>query len=208
VDLLNNHLESEQWGNWHARRYVETVNAFIDEHGWRGREGFERLSDAPPGADNVFRDWFTEFSNAVSYAQTRIRLRRKGGGPLSVVLNSDHRREIGSLLAKIRAIVPRLDVSEGKRDAIYGHIARLQAEVDKSRTRLEAFFALTLDTADTLGKASEKGRPFVDMLERLKKIFFEAKSQDLPPQLPPPADRKRIEPPARNQSQMDDEIPF
>ncbi|MBN9516145.1 MAG: hypothetical protein J0H97_22265 [Alphaproteobacteria bacterium] len=209
VDFLNQRLEVlERWNNWHARRYFEAISAFLDEHGLRGAEPFERLNDDPPNGEGPFSVWWTEYSNAVSYAQVRISLRLKRGGSLSVILNNDHRKEIGALLTKIRAIVPKLEVTDRKRDAIYARIGQLQTEVEKSKTNLEAFFALTLDTADTLGQAGTKAKPFLEALERLKKIFSKAKSEQQSPSLPAPSKQKRLEPPKPSGNGLDDDIPF
>lgn len=209
VDYLNRHLDDgpDNW-TWRARRYVEAVSAYLDEHELRGFEIFERLEDKAPLDDGRFGDWWTEYSNAVSYAQTRIRLRRKRGGALSVVLNDEYRKEIGALLTKIRAIVPQLEITDRKRDAIYTRITQLQAEVEKSRTNLENFFAVTLETADTLGQAGTKAKPFLDALERLMKIFSKARAEEPPPSLPSPPERKRLEPPKKPKAELDDDIPF
>lgn len=209
VDCLNRHLEAlENWNNWHARRYIEAVNAYLDEHNLRNAEPFQRLGDAPPTGDNAFSNWWTEYSNAVSYAQVRIRLRLKKAGGLVVVLNDERRKEIGALLTKIRAIVPQLEITDRKRDAIYSRIEQLQLEVEKSKTNLENFFAITLETADTLGQAGTKAKPFLDALERLTKLFSKARTEEAPPSLPSPPERKRLEPPKRPEASTDDDIPF
>lgn len=216
VDSLESYLVEEERGegpSTHlARKYVEAIQAYIDEHDLR--DEFERIESSVPFSGEDFWVWWREFRAAVSYYQARIRYRYRKAGSLSVVLSPDRRTEIHALLNKVRIIVGSLDVNEKKRDAILSRLNKLAAEVDKSRTNLEAFFAVTLDAAGTAGQAAEKLKPVLDVLERMKKIFFEAKAEDLPPQLPAPEERKRIEGPKRDDADkrtpkaQDDDIPF
>lgn len=216
VDLLEQHLVEEERGDGPslhlARRYAESIQAYIDEHDLR--DEFERIDQVVPFSSDDFWVWWREFRAALSYYQARIRYRNRKVGSLSVVLSSDRRKEIHALLSKVRIIVEKLDVNEKKRDAIMSRLNQLAAEVDKSRTNLEAFFAATLDAAGTAGQAAEKLKPVLDVLERMKKIFFEAKAENLPPQLPAPEERKRIEGPKPSDSEKrtpkppNDDIPF
>lgn len=86
-----------------------------------------------------------------------------------------------------------MEVAKDKVEAIYDRIGKLAAEVDKRRTNSEAVFALMIETGGALGKAAEKAKPFTDAIERILKIIYRAKEEDLPPQLPPPKKPKQIE---------------
>ena len=88
--------------------------------------------------------------------------------------------------------MPKLDVSVRKRDAIYELIARLQSEVDRQRTSTESLWALIMEGGAALGKAGKDAEPFVEALERIKKVFFAAKTRDIPPKLPGPEEQKRL----------------
>ncbi len=216
IDLLNTSLDDNDRGDGPstqlARTYAETVVAYIDEHDLA--DEFTRIDRNIPYSQDDFWVWWREFRGALSYQQARIRLRYRKGGGLTVVLSADHRKEIHELLNKVRIVVGKLDVHQEKRDAILSRLNRLAVEVDKSRTSMEAFFAATLATAGTAGQAAEKLKPVVDLLERIKKVFFDAKAQDLPPQLPAPEERKQIEgpkgtaPERRAPKPQDDDIPF
>jgi len=103
----------------------------------------------------------------------------------------------------------RLDVSEDKRDAIYGRLAGLAKEVDRSKTFYGTLMSLILETSGTLGEAAEKLDPLARLMRRLTSIIADQKTADEQSQLPAPPERKRIEGPGpRQQRDLDDELPF
>jgi hypothetical protein len=127
----------------------------------------------------------------------------------SVTLNAERRAEIHALVAKIRKVVAVLDVSEDKRDAIYGRLAGLAKEVDRSKTFYGTLMSLILETSGTLGEAAEKLDPLARLMRRLTSIIADQKTADEQSQLPAPPERKRIEGPGpRQQRDLDDELPF
>ena len=223
IDILNARLDNSD-DNWlvRAHQYVQIVLAFIDEHETELEiADFDR--SMPGGHGEYFDAWFRGFRNTINYYQARYRFRREApvGPALTVVLDNDSRAEVHRLLGKIKKIVAQMEVGDAKRDAIYNKIAALAAEVDKSRTRIDALFSFILESSKTMGEAAENAEPMMKLLERLKDLFANAKSDStsLPPparQLPPPKEGSNSEKltgpavPKRESSppKLDDDIPF
>lgn len=215
VDLLNDRLARLDGDDWRdaASQYAQAALAFIDETGLEIE--VDRRYVYSSFADEGFGEWFERFRNTINYYKNRYLFRH---GPVNwqsrsttVILDDELRSEIHNLLGKMRKAVAQLDISEAKRDAIYAKIAKLAAEVDRSRTRLDAFTDFLLEVGEGFGNAAEKAEPFVKMVERLTTAFSRAKRQTEQMLLNPPASEqpKRLIGPASSQSvKLDDEIPF
>lgn len=172
---------------------------------------FPRLAARPPRNTEGFWDWWAEFISSVRYYRTYILMSQKAG-PLTVVLNESHRAKIRALLVRVREIVPKLKVSEAKRENIINLVTKLESEVERPRTWTESFFGMLLIGGATAKQLGDDAKPLIDDLERIKNIFSDAKADDLPlPQLPPPTVPKKIENRSgvpRSKSELDDDIPF
>ena len=139
VKVLNLRLEgirpSER--NDVAHEYVQVILAFSDEN-----ELALGVDRSYPRGTKEFNDWFVEFKNEVIYTQNRFRFRNRSGvpdGAATVSLNDEFRGQIHKLLNRIRKVVAQLKIGETKKDAILNRIGALAVEVDKDRTRLDAF---------------------------------------------------------------------
>jgi hypothetical protein len=194
----------QDFGMREARLCAEEIGAYL--HATETIDDYPRLNFRVPRDSDEFWDWWNDFSAAVHFYRTKARL-KKSSGPLTVILDADHRARIHALLGQIRHIVPRLEVTVRKKDAIFAHIARLESEVDRQKTSTESFWALMMEGGSALGKAGTEAEPFIAALERVKKVFFEAKAQDIPPQLPAPDKPKQL-PPPKPKATLDDDIPF
>lgn len=96
-------------------------------------------------------------------------------------------------LEQIRVLVDKAELGETKKEALFKKINALQAEIDRDRTRFEALAALTIEASGTLGEALEKSK-IESLLDKVAYLFWGAKQEETK-RLPPPTERKRIEPP-------------
>ena len=169
---------------------------------------FPRLEKRPPRGTDAFWEWWTEFRAAVRHYRTFILIAQKKG-PLTIILNDSHRAKIHALLNRVREIVPKLQVSVAKKDNILTLIAKLESEVDRQRTRTESLWGLMLEGGAALKQLGEDAKPLVEDLERVKRVFSEAKADDLPmPEIAPPPETKKIAGPKKSRAELDDDIPF
>lgn len=134
----------------------------------------------------------------------------------SVALDDSDKVKIRVHLAKIKVIVENSDAPIEKKETIFERISELLLEVDRSRTRMDAFadFAGRL-AAISGGFARDGVEPWMKMLKPIFEILGAAKDEEENrPQLPKPSERKKLEPPRRQLSkpnskqEPDDEIPF
>ena len=93
-------------------------------------------------------------------------------------LNERRRIEIHELLNKIRLVVEGMDISEDKRDSIMKRIAKLQQEVDLSKT--------TMQMLSSCGWRNTHGRPLVRYAERLLRAYAGATEDNQRAALPKP----------------------
>ncbi|MGR0184097.1 hypothetical protein [Azospirillum aestuarii] len=188
------------------RRYISRLKAFADEH-----EINLPFSLKIPIEDDAFGEWYRWALDQIDYYKTRLTIRTHRGktsGTVTILtLNDGFRVEIHNRLNQIRSYIESSPLDEKKKDAIYSKIAALQAEVDKSKTRLDAFLSVQLDITAAIGKGAESLEPVVKLLDSVKKIFSRAKDENEQAALEKPQERRLIEGPKRDQ-EVDDEIPF
>jgi hypothetical protein len=114
------------------------------------------------------QDWWQGFLADVTYTKGRYQFRHKVGARMlpgsSVTLKAERRAEIHALVAKIRKVVAVLNVSEDKRDAIYGRLAGLAKEDERSKTFYGTLMSSILETSGTLGEAAEKLDPLARLM--------------------------------------------
>jgi hypothetical protein len=161
-------------------------------------------------------DWelFDDFIADVDYCITELRLNNLERAKLySVKLDAAAKIKLGRLLTEIREAVAALDISVTKKDRLFARINALQEEVDRERTREQAFGALMIEACDDIGEAAKKLEPVVRIIERVGRAIGIAKrAENALPLLPRPKEPKRIEAqkPAKKSFEkgLDDEIPF
>jgi hypothetical protein len=219
VEILDSRLSlaDKQSRPSRAQQYVQVLLAFIDEHDLEATMGVSISRNMPKWDSGSFEGWLNEFQNTIKYYQARCRFRSRNASTdaITIALNSDYRSEIHDLLNKIRKVVANLEISDRKRDAIYGRISALESEIDKSRTRIDALMALMLEASETTGEVAERLEPVVKLAERVRALFAKARAENEPPALPAPDDpsqAKRIAGPAEAKDgpkpQSNDDIPF
>lgn len=194
------------------RRYMSIVLPAAKHCGIASLDQWER-----PSAD----DWqaYDAFLAEVDYAITELRLRSADHTHQnSVALDAVNKIKLRHLLTQIKDAVDKLDVSVRKKEALYDRINGLQSEIDRNRTRWEAFAALMIEGCDDTGEAASKLEPLVRMIERVGSALGIAKrAETSQAKLPAPKETKQIEPPKNAQPpkksngfnrRIDEDIPF
>jgi len=106
-----------------------------------------------------------------------------------------------------------------KKEALSARITALSDEVDRDRTRFDAYAGLALEMAATGGEVAQRLNPVRKFLDSIAGLLGYAKqAEDARPSLPAPHERKRLTPPRkerlpapeppRQPDLLDDDIPF
>ena len=167
-----------------------------------------------PRIENVDYNTYLNFNKDVLHYCTILEIqhgRRVQG--FSVRFDAVTKEKIRHHLKQVRDIVEKLEIEQDKKEALFGKIGALEQEVDRDRTRLEAYGALIIESAGILGDVGEKLEPYRKWLDTIGKLIWGAKKEEETKQLPPPSERKQIEPPrapkpSEKSGSQDDEIPF
>jgi hypothetical protein len=184
-------------------------------------------------AIETFKDWeipshernslwgeYQEFNTAIEHylVQVQIMHSRRVRG-YSVQLDASTKSKIRHYLEKIREIVDRLEVPLPKKEALTAKITALSDEVDRDRTRFDAYAGLALEVAATGGEMAQKLNPLRKFLDSIAGLLGYAKqAEDARPSLPAPHERKRLTAPRRERltpspeqprlPDLDEDIPF
>ena len=159
-------------------------------------------------------EFYDAFMSDVDYCVSELRLRNiEREKQHSVALDTATKTKLRHLLSQIREMVDKLDISVARKERLYSRINALQEEIDRERTRYQAFAALMIEASDDVGEAAKRLEPAVRLLERVGAVFRKAKrDEDNQPKLPPRKEHKRIEPPNKKnlafEEDLGDEIPF
>ena len=136
--------------------------------------------------------------------------RLKTGAQNVIVLDATTRETIHSLINAIRDKLNALSLPENKRESLFTKLNAFAAEVDRNRTRTEAFYAFAVETARTAREVKAELQPIQQTIDRV--FDWIEKAKRLADAFPPWAERKKIEGPTkrlpRPQQELDDEIPF
>ncbi len=191
------------------RRYMSIV---LPAAKYYGIEALSNWAQPPPDAE---WDLYNAFFADVDFCITTLRLRNiEQVSAHSVALDADTKTKLRQMLEHVRQTVQMLDISVAKKEAFFKHLNNFQAELDRGRTRWQAFAALMIEACDDVGKAAEKLEPVVRILERVGAALGVAKrAENAQPRLPPPKETRKIEPPVPKHKsngfkKIDDEIPF
>ena len=157
-------------------------------------------------SEETFRNFISDVDRYVTRARIAQGRRNRG---YSVAFDSIAKKKIGHYLSQIRDIIDAADLDDRKKEALYARITALQTEIDRSRTRFEAFGAYVIEAAGILGEAGKRIEPLTDAIA---KVFGIAKShEDAIQSLPKPPDLKKLNPPDQEPQEappIDDDIPF
>lgn len=138
----------------------------------------------------------------------RIKISRRIKG-YSVALDQKSRETVRHYISKLKEIAHKLEISDAKKEAIINKINDLEKEIDRPRTKLEVYAAIIVEGSAAIGQAGENLEPWRKWLDSIGKIFGLAKENERQqPQLPPPAEQKKLPSPNKQKPEFDDDIPF
>ena len=210
-ETLENIWRSSEGSSRHEQqRYVDTLIAFDEVHNL----GIFVDYKGPQGEGISFDKFFDRFLRHAEIASQKIKMeaarRRKTGAQTTIVLDATAREAIHVLINAIREKLNELSLPENKRESLFNKLNAFAAEVDRNRTRTEAFLAFVVDLGRTAGAVKNELEPVRQPIDRILDIIEKAvNSNDA---LPPWKDRKRIEGPPKRiappQQDLDDDIPF
>ena len=189
--------------NWSVEReYVSHVLAFGD-----ARDVGLIFDNQIPEDDDDFPDYYSGFLGQVDRFRARVRVevaaKRKSSGT-SFHIAGNFKTQIGGHLTAIRKIVQEATLlSDAKRDAIFNRIEKLQAEINRDRTKTETAVGLWLDITSAISHGAEKLDPAIERLERIMKVFAEARDE-ASIKLPAPSEQKRLPKPKSKPDDGDD----
>ena len=200
----------ERGGSYHERRYVDTLIAFDEVHNL----GILTAFRSPPNNDNEFWDFFQDFRRNAEIASQKIMMeaaRRLKIGPQNIiVLDAQARQTIHTLINAIKEKLNDLTLPERNRESLFAKLNAFAAEVDRNRTRTEAFFSFAVETARTAREVNDELKPLQETIDRV--FDWIERAANLTEALPPWGERKKIEGPPKRLSgpkqEFDDDIPF
>ena len=153
-----------------------------------------------PIGDNQFWDWYNHLQQVVDYHIVKIRLAHARDGwsgvTTAIYLSKNYKTEIHKLLGRVRKVVNGVDLPDSKKDAISDKINALQSEVDRSKTRFDAFLSRWLDVTNAASEGAENLEPVVKLLDHVMRIFGRAKTEHDVGKLPPPKVPQKLPSPA------------
>ncbi|MCJ2015864.1 hypothetical protein MKK84_00215 [Methylobacterium sp. E-065] len=208
---LESRWENNEGGNnfYHERQYVDGLVAFDEVHNL----GILTAFRDPPTNDRQFSDFFQDCRRVAEVSSQKILMeaarRLKTGASNIVVLDANARQGIHALIEAIREKLNGLSLSENKRESLFSKLNSFASELDRNRTRTEAFYAFAVDTARVAHEVNDEIKPLQQTIDRIFDWLDKAKK--LKDALPPWQDRKKIEGPPKRITQsdeLDDEIPF
>ena len=199
--------------------YVTKVMAFHDAH------SFTMLKRPPlHRRDDEFEDKFDAFLDEVIYWTTQIEIRHAERlRPISTILQltPEIRKQLHSYINNIRQTISPLQLPDKKKESLLGKLNSLADEIDRDRTKTEAWTAFSLELASAGGQAAKELQPVKDMADAIGSLLGKVKAMAEAGmrRLSSPTPRGRIEGPSRQPtgqtgwdapkgSDLDDEIPF
>jgi hypothetical protein len=196
---------------WHyERRYVDTLVAFDEVHDLEILTAYRNS----PTSDKAFGDFFQDFRRHAEITSQKIMMeaarRVKVGAQQIVVLDATARQTIHALINAIREKLNELTLPEKKRESLFNKLNSFAAEVDRNRTRPEAFFAFAVEFARAGREVNAELNPLQQTIDRV--FDWLERSKKLWDALPSWNERKKIEGPPKRLPQplndVDDDIPF
>ena len=203
--------ESKEGSSWHdERRYIDTLTAFDEVY------NLGILTDyrSPPNNRDSFYEFFERFCRHAEISSQKIKMeaarRLKTGAQTMIVLDAAAREAIHALINAIKEKLNELTLSENKRESLFKKLNEFAAEVDRNRTRTEAFFSFVVEAARAGREIKDELKPLQQTIDRV--LDWIEKANKWTDMLPPWEDRKRIDGPPKRlappQQDLDDEIPF
>lgn len=204
-------INSDNVSSWYnERRYVDILTAFDEVHNL----GIFPAFGSPPFGDDDFSTFFHDFRRCAEMSSQKIKMeearRLKTGAQTVIVLDATARKAIHILINAIREKLNELSLPENKREALFNKLNVFAAEVDRDRTRTEAFLSFVVDIGRASRELNDELKPLLQKSDRIIDLIEKAKKwTDM---LPPWKERMKIDGPPKRlappQNDIDDEIPF
>lgn len=207
-------------GGWYMeRQYVDNLTAFDEVHGLGLLTAFRN----PPSGDNQFSNFFQDFRRHAEITSQKIMMeaarRQRVNAENIIVLDATARQTIHTLIAAIRERLNEMALPEDLRQSLFNKLNVFTAEVDRTRTRTESFFAFSVQAARAVKLVNDELKPLQQTIDRI--FDWIEKAKKLKDALPPWGERKQIEAPRKglpnpekqsdhdySRRDLDDEIPF
>jgi len=206
--IMREHRSTDGWDS--ERQYIHAILAFIHE--------FElelQVNERIPVNDDNFYEYFNHFTNTVDYYISRFRLSstvvNRRQFETTIYLSENARQEAQKHIIRIRNIVGNIpDATDRQRQNIYDKLAALSEEINRNRTRSEAWTDIWLYATNAVGEGFSNLEPVVKAVERLGEVFAKAKAANEDGRLPPPDRRTLPKPESKDDIKVnsDDEVPF
>ena len=114
----------------------------------------------------------------------------------SVKLSVSEKEKLRHFIEQIKCTVEISQLSTGKKEAIFKKLASLALEIDRDRTRFEAFADVVSDLAHVSRNLADGAEPWWKWAKPMFEILGSAKeSEDQQAALPSPEEQKKLEPP-------------
>ncbi|MFZ1426327.1 MAG: hypothetical protein WAS21_06120 [Geminicoccaceae bacterium] len=176
--------------------YVAKIIGFHDAH------DFSFLNDPNlRTADDDFDNKFDAFLMSITKITTQLGVRHaRRLKPISITLTltEDIRRQLHSYINKMREVLSPINLPARKKEDLFKKINLLADEIDRDRTKGEAYTALVIEIASVAGNAAQEMEPVRRISDSIGNLFGKAKNlADSILGLPGPSQPKRIEAPKK-----------
>lgn len=207
---LEDNISDNNW--FYERRYVDYMIAFDDVYSL----GILTDLHTPPGDDGAFSDFFHRFRRTIEMAVQKILIedarRAKLDSRQLLVLDTSARSAIHHLIARLREKLNEIALPEEKREALFNKLNSFAAEVDRNRTRPQAFYAFAVEAARAARQVNDEIKPLQETIDRV--LDWLDKATSWKEALPSWGDRRKIEAPQKKlpapqpADDLNDDIPF
>jgi hypothetical protein len=103
-------------------------------------------------------------------------------------------------IEQLRGIFDKLEIEQEKREALVDRLNELQKEVDRDRTRFDAYAALVVEVAGVVGETVERSK-VLDVLNAIARVIWGTKKDQDTKRLPS-APPKRLESVRKHQARL------
>ena len=198
-------------GDWsREEEYLDTLTAFDQVYNL----GLFADFGTPPNTHDEFYEFFNRFSRHAAIASQKFQMeaarRIKTGAQTLIIIDAPTRQAIHALINAIKEKLNKLTLTESKRESLFNKLNEFAEEVDRNRTRTEAFFAFAVEATRNLREFNKELKLLQQPIDRI--CDFIEKADKWKDALPPWENRKQIEGPPKQlvppQEDSDDDIPF
>lgn len=159
-------LNNSGWSN--ERLYIDQLKVFLEVF---GENNYVSINLVPASDDN-FANFYWEIKQEIDRAKLKFTLQQavkaKSLSDRVVVLTSETKSAIRTLIEAIKARLEEIDISESKRRALFSKLNSFLNELDQGLTHTEAFFSFVVQASRV---ASEAGAEFKPLAERIDRVL-------------------------------------